>query len=168
MLLNDLFGIQSRAGCSCAGPYGHRLLSIDREKSLLYKQLVRARQLGAKPGWVRVGLHFLMTDEEFEFVCDAILFVAEFGKYFLQAYSFDLKTGCWCHKCFNTEQVAFGVDSAISATEKRRSEKSILTKNTFRSYLDAARCEARKLESTFLQCRLRTTNEKLIPFLYYE
>ena len=29
MLLNDLFGIQSRAGCSCAGPYGHRLLGID-------------------------------------------------------------------------------------------------------------------------------------------
>ncbi|MDH5491596.1 MAG: aminotransferase class V-fold PLP-dependent enzyme, partial [Myxococcales bacterium] len=24
-LLNDLFGIQARAGCSCAGPYGHRL-----------------------------------------------------------------------------------------------------------------------------------------------
>jgi len=27
-LLNDLFGIQSRGGCSCAGPYGHRLLGI--------------------------------------------------------------------------------------------------------------------------------------------
>jgi hypothetical protein len=25
-LLNDLFGIQARGGCSCAGPYGHRLL----------------------------------------------------------------------------------------------------------------------------------------------
>jgi len=30
-LLNDLFGIQSRGGCSCAGPYGHRLLGIDIE-----------------------------------------------------------------------------------------------------------------------------------------
>ena len=28
VLLNDLFGIQSRAGCSCAGPYGHHLLGI--------------------------------------------------------------------------------------------------------------------------------------------
>src|SRR6516164_3958929 len=27
-LLNDLFGIQARGGCSCAGPYGHRLLAI--------------------------------------------------------------------------------------------------------------------------------------------
>ena len=25
-MLNDLFGIQGRGGCSCAGPYGHRLL----------------------------------------------------------------------------------------------------------------------------------------------
>ena len=32
-LLNDLFGIQARGGCSCAGPYGHRLLGIDVERS---------------------------------------------------------------------------------------------------------------------------------------
>ncbi|HNJ97439.1 MAG TPA: aminotransferase class V-fold PLP-dependent enzyme, partial [Ilumatobacteraceae bacterium] len=32
-LLSDLFGIQSRGGCSCAGPYGHRLLGIDLERS---------------------------------------------------------------------------------------------------------------------------------------
>ena len=36
-LLNDLFGIQSRAGCSCAGPYGHRLLDIDHEHSERYR-----------------------------------------------------------------------------------------------------------------------------------
>ncbi|MBN1224623.1 MAG: aminotransferase class V-fold PLP-dependent enzyme, partial [Candidatus Aminicenantes bacterium] len=29
-LMNDIFGIQSRAGCSCAGPYGHLLLDIDK------------------------------------------------------------------------------------------------------------------------------------------
>lgn len=27
-LLNDLFGVQARAGCACAGPYAHRLLGI--------------------------------------------------------------------------------------------------------------------------------------------
>ena len=32
-LLNDLFGIQTRAGCSCAAPYGHRLLHIDTRTS---------------------------------------------------------------------------------------------------------------------------------------
>ena len=28
-VLSDLFGVQCRGGCSCAGPYGHRLLGID-------------------------------------------------------------------------------------------------------------------------------------------
>ena len=34
-VLNDLFGIQSRGGCSCAGPYGHRLLGIDLEPRVM-------------------------------------------------------------------------------------------------------------------------------------
>jgi selenocysteine lyase/cysteine desulfurase len=33
-LLNDLFGIQARAGCACAGPYGHALLGVGEELSL--------------------------------------------------------------------------------------------------------------------------------------
>jgi selenocysteine lyase/cysteine desulfurase len=33
-LLNDLFGIQARGGCACAGPYGHLLLDVDKELSL--------------------------------------------------------------------------------------------------------------------------------------
>ena len=40
-LLNDLFGIQSRAGCSCAGPYGHRLLNIDEDQSERYRLAVQ-------------------------------------------------------------------------------------------------------------------------------
>ena len=36
-LLNDLFGIQARGGCSCAGPYGHRLLGIGIDQSSRFK-----------------------------------------------------------------------------------------------------------------------------------
>ena len=36
-LLNDLFGIQARGGCACAGPYGHLLLGVDRETSLVIR-----------------------------------------------------------------------------------------------------------------------------------
>ncbi len=56
VLLNDLFGIQSRAGCSCAGPYGHRLLGIDQATSEQYRDWVRKGFQGIKPGWCRVGL----------------------------------------------------------------------------------------------------------------
>ena len=58
-LLNDLFGIQSRAGCSCAGPYGHRLLDIDRDTSERYRHVVKEGYCGMKPGWCRVGLHWV-------------------------------------------------------------------------------------------------------------
>lgn len=40
-LLNDLFGIQSRGGCSCAGPYGHRLLDIDLDTSIEFEREIR-------------------------------------------------------------------------------------------------------------------------------
>ncbi len=55
VLLDHLFGIQSRAGCSCAGPYGHRLLGIiGEEKSSRYREQIAKGRAGLKPGWVRV------------------------------------------------------------------------------------------------------------------
>jgi selenocysteine lyase/cysteine desulfurase len=54
-LLNDLFGIQSRGGCSCAGPYGHRLLGIDLDRSHRYEEQVLLGCEGIKPGWVRAA-----------------------------------------------------------------------------------------------------------------
>ncbi len=79
VLLNDLFGIQSRAGCSCAGPYGHRLLGIDQPTSELYRDWVRKGFQGIKPGWCRVGFHYSMDDLEAGFIMDAVEFVAAHG-----------------------------------------------------------------------------------------
>ena len=72
VLLNDLFGIQSRAGCSCAGPYGHRLLNIDEQTSERYRLAVREGHCGLKPGWCRVGLHWVMDDAEANYVIEAV------------------------------------------------------------------------------------------------
>ena len=49
-LLNDLFGIQARGGCSCAGPYGHRLLGIDLERSHEFEREIAARLRGDQAG----------------------------------------------------------------------------------------------------------------------
>jgi len=97
-LLNDLFGIQSRAGCSCAGPYGHRLLDIDDDTSELYRGAVQHGYCGMKPGWCRVGLHWVMDDAEADYVIDAVLFIARHGHLFLALYDFDLCSGTWTHK----------------------------------------------------------------------
>ena len=112
-LLNDLFGIQSRAGCSCAGPYGHRLLHIGRDSSNRYRDLVQCGYTGMKPGWCRVGLHWVMDDLEADFVIDAVIFVANYGHLFLSLYDFDLYTGTWAHKHVATKLPTFSLDSAL-------------------------------------------------------
>ena len=97
-LLNDLFGIQSRAGCSCAGPYGHRLLDIDEATSEDYRTWIRRGYSGIKPGWCRISLHYVMDDVEVDYILDAIEFVAENGSCLLNLYDFDVCSGNWTHK----------------------------------------------------------------------
>ena len=116
-LLNDLFGIQSRAGCSCAGPYGHRLLNIDMETSERYRQVVQEGFCGMKPGWCRVGMHWVMDDAEANFVIEAVHFVARHGHRFLSLYDFDLCTGTWSHKQDNGALPEFSLNAALVEDE---------------------------------------------------
>lgn len=97
-LLNDVFGIQARGGCSCAGPYGHRLLGIDPELSRQFESAILEGFDGAKPGWTRVSLHFLMTDAEVDFILRAVNWVAAHGWHLLPQYRFDAATGRWRHR----------------------------------------------------------------------
>lgn len=96
-LLNDLFGIQCRGGCACAGPYGHVLLDIGRERSQEYLQCITAGWEGLKPGWTRVNFNYFITEEEFSFLLDAVEFVADHGSRFVPLYQFDWRTGAWRH-----------------------------------------------------------------------
>lgn len=97
-LLNDLFGIQARGGCSCAGPYGHRLLGIDVERSHEYERAITAGCEGIKPGWVRVNFNYFIDEVVFDYVVRAITFVARHGHAFLGDYSFNPDTGLWRHR----------------------------------------------------------------------
>jgi len=114
VLLNDLFGIQSRAGCSCAGPYGHRLLDIDLEMSERYRRCIGEGYVGIKPGWCRVGFHFTMDDAEADFVIDAVEFLATHGHAFLPLYDFDLNTGTWTHECCGPLDQALSLETAVA------------------------------------------------------
>ncbi len=97
VLLNDLFGIQSRAGCSCAGPYGHRLLHIDEATSESYRKLIQKGFHGIKPGWCRIGFHYVMDEADVDFIVQAVEFIAKHGEQFLPWYDFCLKQACWKH-----------------------------------------------------------------------
>ena len=71
-LLNDQFGIQTRGGCSCAGPYGHVLLNVDRNRSHAMRAAIVAGDQSRKPGWIRLSVHPTMTNVEIVYILDAI------------------------------------------------------------------------------------------------
>lgn len=97
-LLNDLFGIQSRGGCSCAGPYGHRLLGIDLETSHAFEREIMKGCEGIKPGWVRVNFNYFISEQVFDYILRAVEFVANRGWEFLPDYEFNPTTGIWHHR----------------------------------------------------------------------
>jgi len=102
-LLNDLFGIQARGGCSCAGPYGHSLLDIDMAYSrALEEQILKGRKL-MRPGWVRLNFNYFISEEVFEYLLEAVALVARHGWRLLPYYHFDQTQGVWRFQDKNPE-----------------------------------------------------------------
>ena len=97
-LLNDLFGIQARGGCSCAGPYGHRLLGIDLERSHEFEREITGGCEGIKPGWVRVNFNYFLSDTVADYIIESVALVARDGWRLLEDYRFDTTTGRWRHR----------------------------------------------------------------------
>jgi selenocysteine lyase/cysteine desulfurase len=97
-ILNDLFGIQARGGCSCAGPYGHRLLGIDIERSHEFEREIAGGCEGIKPGWVRVSFNYFISDAVFRYIVEAVSLIADHGHKLVPHYRFDPATGLWRHE----------------------------------------------------------------------
>jgi selenocysteine lyase/cysteine desulfurase len=146
-LLNDLFGIQSRAGCSCAGPYGHRLLDINEETSEEYRSCVVEGFSGIKPGWCRVSMHYVMDDLEVDFLLDAVDFVARYGGLFMRLYDFDLFDGSWSKKEDSTRLQRFSLEAALEAGMGEQTPMPYEERQQcYTSYLDEALKLAKKLQ----------------------
>jgi hypothetical protein len=94
-LLNDMFGIQVRGGCSCAGPYGHQLLGINKTESERIQQAMMQGEKLVKPGWVRFNLNYFLDNAEAEFILDAIDFIAKHGTTLLPYYAYDQGSDLW-------------------------------------------------------------------------
>ena len=120
-LLNDLFGIQARGGCACAGPYGHALLNISDETSLRYQTCILSDLEGLKPGWTRLNFAPWLEPEELNFILSAVEFVAEHGEKFVPLYSFDWQTGAWSHPADALQPVPdlFGLPQPQAAGTER-------------------------------------------------
>ena len=139
-LLNDLFGIQSRGGCSCAGPYGHRLLGIDIETSHEYEREIARGCEVIKPGWVRVNFNYFISEETFAFILEALHLVAHQGWRMLPRYTFDRATALWSHvdrdphAAVGLDDVAFTAAGLVHPDRRRSAPESALA-----DHLEAAR-----------------------------
>lgn len=117
-LLNDVFGIQSRGGCACAGPYAQRLLGINPklaeafEEALLEDDRLDRHHLRRgqaeyssyeilRPGFTRLNLPWTSSEEEIDFILDALAFIAEHGWKLLPLYCMNFESGDWKHHFFS-------------------------------------------------------------------
>lgn len=105
-LLNDLFGIQVRGGCSCAGPYGHSLLDMDMEYSRAIESQIAQGAAVLRPGWVRLNFNYFIAEDEFEYLLRAVELVAEHGWRILPFYSYDENSGVWKFQGQSSELVS--------------------------------------------------------------
>lgn len=96
-LLNDLFGIQSRGGCQCAGPFSQYLLGLAKATNDLIELALLEKNEVFRPGYTRVSFPYWMSMKDIDFVIDAISFIANHGFQFLPLYRYNHKTGEWAH-----------------------------------------------------------------------
>jgi selenocysteine lyase/cysteine desulfurase len=138
-LFSDLFGIQTRAGCSCAGPYGHRVLGISDEHSQsLIQHLQKSNLYGLKPGWVRLNLHYAFSVEEIDYLLDTIEFIIEHGALFLNDYDFDYLTGEWIPSGYKEPIIELSLDKIDSIGLKVSDDKQAGTPGLFAKQLQYA------------------------------
>jgi selenocysteine lyase/cysteine desulfurase len=88
-LLNDRFGIQVRAGCMCAGTYGHELLGIGRDRSEEIRCALDRGELWTKPGWVRISTSPATDPADIDLLLDAVDTIAADWREYADRYAQD-------------------------------------------------------------------------------
>ncbi len=104
-LLSDLFGIQARSGCFCAGPYIHRMYPVDPEWSAAMHAAARLGRPGAKLGFTRLSFNYFISEAVFEYLVEAVHLLANEGWKLLPLYRFDAATGLWHHASAGPQRV---------------------------------------------------------------
>jgi selenocysteine lyase/cysteine desulfurase len=178
-LLNDVFGIQTRGGCACAGPYAECLLGIDGQQYVPfleggatatgscsrcagenYKSEHEALEI-MKPGFVRLNLSYFMTDEELQFILQAVTMAAEHGWRLLPQYVAHAKTSEWRHRRapptpMSLLDVNFGEHGLKMSSKVPKVEKITHSSKSFQKVLK----EAEKIFSKAGACAVKIDFEK--------
>ena len=102
-VLSDLFGIQARSGCFCAGPYLHRMYKIDEVWSERMEAEVAKGNAGAKLAFTRISFNYFISETVFDYIVEAVHLVAQEGWKLLPLYRFDPVSGLWRHRSGSPE-----------------------------------------------------------------
>jgi len=92
-MLSDIYGVQARGGCACAGPYGHRLLDVGWAQSEAIRKMIGAGQEMEKPGWTRLNLSYLMDDATAMHIIQSVDYLAQNAEKFTINYRSSAASG---------------------------------------------------------------------------
>jgi selenocysteine lyase/cysteine desulfurase len=141
-LLNDLFGIQARGGCSCAGPYGHELLGMDLNYSRKLEKELNNGHMVMRPGWIRLNFNYFINEETFDYLLKAIEYVSVLGWKLLPFYQFDADSGTWRYQGASIKLESLCLDSLLA--EDR--QPAVICAKPLSEYLEEALFELNKVD----------------------
>ena len=141
-LLNDLFGIQARGGCSCAGPYGHELLGMDLNYSRKLEKELNNGHMVMRPGWIRLNFNYFINEETFDYLLKAIEYVSVLGWKLLPFYQLDADSGTWRYQGASMKLESLCLDSLLA--EDR--QPAVTCAKPLSEYLEEALFELNKVD----------------------
>ncbi len=98
VILNDVFGIQTRGGISCCSLLAQDLLKLDDTKQQhIYQQIVNNKGVPANYGWCRFACHYSMPDFLVEYIINSIALIAQFGQLFQKLYKYYPNKNNWLY-----------------------------------------------------------------------
>ena len=143
-LLNDLFGIQARGGCSCAGPYGHELLGMDLNYSRKLEKELNKGHMVMRPGWVRLNFNYFINEETFNYLLNAIEYVSELGWKLLPFYEIDSDSGTWRYQGASMKLESLCLESLFVEDQQPAMDPA----KPLSEYLDEALKELNKVDES--------------------
>ena len=143
-LLNDLFGIQARGGCSCAGPYGHELLGMDLNYSRKLEKELNKGHMVMRPGWVRLNFNYFINEETFDYLLNAVEYVSELGWKLLPFYEIDSDSGTWRYQGASMKLKSLCLESLFVEDQQPAMDPA----KPLSEYLDEALKELNKVDES--------------------
>ena len=141
-VLNDLFGIQARSGCACAGPFGHELLNIPKELSDKFVDVILQVLNGYKPGWTRIAAHYTASEEEINYTLFALSLTAWFGPMIIGDYNFDPYAGSWKHVRQEDIPVDLSIKEALNTNYESTSDFKVKDEQSLNQLFESQKNEA--------------------------